>query len=57
MSILPTVGGRLADRSSVCRELTQEGVELADGHVLAPTRPGLGLTLRRDFARRITVPV
>ncbi len=38
-------------------ELTEEGFELVDGHVLAPTRPGLGLTLRRDFVREITVPV
>lgn len=36
-------------------ELTEEGFELVDGHVLAPTRPGLGLTLRRDFVSRITV--
>lgn len=28
---------------------------LVDGHVVAPTRPGLGLTLRRDFVSRITV--
>ena len=38
-------------------ELTEEGFELVDGHVLAPTRPGLGLTLRRDYVREITVPV
>jgi L-alanine-DL-glutamate epimerase-like enolase superfamily enzyme len=38
-------------------ELTEEGFELVDGHVLAPTRPGLGLTLRRDCVREITVPV
>ncbi len=36
-------------------ELVEEPFELADGHVAAPVRPGLGLTLRRDFARRITV--
>jgi D-galactarolactone cycloisomerase len=36
-------------------ELTEEGFELVDGHVLAPTRPGLGLTLRRDFMSQITV--
>jgi L-alanine-DL-glutamate epimerase-like enolase superfamily enzyme len=36
-------------------ELTEEGFELVDGYVLAPTRPGLGLTLRRDFVSRITV--
>jgi len=34
----------------------EESVELEDGYVLAPTRPGLGLTLRRDFVRQITVP-
>jgi D-galactarolactone cycloisomerase len=37
-------------------ELTEEGFELVDGHVRAPERPGLGLTLRRDFVREITVP-
>ena len=26
-----------------------------DGHLLAPEKPGLGLTLRRDFVRSITV--
>jgi L-alanine-DL-glutamate epimerase-like enolase superfamily enzyme len=38
-------------------ELTEESFELLDGHVLAPSRPGLGLTLRRDFVRRISVAV
>jgi D-galactarolactone cycloisomerase len=38
-------------------ELSEEGFELVDGHVLAPTGPGLGLTLRRDFVREITVSV
>ena len=38
-------------------DLTEEGFDLVDGHVPAPTRPGLGLTLRRDFVREITVPV
>jgi L-alanine-DL-glutamate epimerase-like enolase superfamily enzyme len=38
-------------------DLSEEGFELVDGHVLAPTRPGLGLTLRRDLVREITVPV
>jgi L-alanine-DL-glutamate epimerase-like enolase superfamily enzyme len=37
-------------------DLVEEDFELEDGHVLAPTRPGLGLTLRRDFVTRITVP-
>ena len=36
-------------------ELVQEPFELVDGHVLAPDRPGLGLTLDRDVARAITV--
>jgi len=35
----------------------EEGFELVDGHVPAPTRPGLGLTLRRHFVRETTVPV
>jgi L-alanine-DL-glutamate epimerase-like enolase superfamily enzyme len=38
-------------------ELAEEAVELEDGFVLAPTAPGLGLTLRRDFVEQITVPV
>ena len=38
-------------------ELTEDGFELVDGHVLAPSAPGLGLTLRRDFVREITVAV
>jgi L-alanine-DL-glutamate epimerase-like enolase superfamily enzyme len=37
-------------------ELCEEPFDLVDGHVLAPERPGLGLTLRRDFVRAITVP-
>ena len=38
-------------------DLTEEGFELVDGHVLAPDRPGLGLTLRRDVVEKITVPL
>ena len=38
-------------------DLTEEGFELVDGYVTAPDRPGLGLTLRRDFVREITVRV
>src|SRR5215468_7315659 len=38
-------------------DLTEEGFDLVDGDVMAPERPGLGLTLRRDFVREITVPV
>jgi L-alanine-DL-glutamate epimerase-like enolase superfamily enzyme len=38
-------------------ELVREPFDLVDGHVLAPDRPGLGLTLDRDFVRSITVPV
>jgi L-alanine-DL-glutamate epimerase-like enolase superfamily enzyme len=30
-------------------------VQLEDGYVLAPTGPGLGLTLRRDFVERVSV--
>jgi L-alanine-DL-glutamate epimerase-like enolase superfamily enzyme len=36
-------------------DLVQEPFDLRDGHVLAPERPGLGLTLDRDFVRSITV--
>jgi D-galactarolactone cycloisomerase len=36
-------------------ELVQEPFELVDGHVLAPDRPGLGLTLNRDVVRAISV--
>ncbi len=38
-------------------DLTEEGFDLVDGYVTAPERPGLGLTLRRDFLREIIVPV
>jgi L-alanine-DL-glutamate epimerase-like enolase superfamily enzyme len=38
-------------------ELVEEGFELDDGHVLAPDRPGLGVTVRRDFAAKHTVAV
>jgi L-alanine-DL-glutamate epimerase-like enolase superfamily enzyme len=34
-------------------DLVEEAVALEDGHVLAPTGPGLGLTLRRDFVERV----
>jgi L-alanine-DL-glutamate epimerase-like enolase superfamily enzyme len=37
-------------------DLVEETVDLEDGHVLAPDRPGLGLTLRRDYVKEITVP-
>ena len=36
-------------------ELVEESFELRDGAVLAPQRAGLGLTLRREFVRAITV--
>jgi L-alanine-DL-glutamate epimerase-like enolase superfamily enzyme len=36
-------------------DLVQEPFDLRDGHVLPPERPGLGLTLDRDFVRSITV--
>ena len=38
-------------------ELVEEEIAFADGHVLAPTGPGLGLTLRRDFVERVRVKV
>ena len=38
-------------------DLVEEQVELENGCVLAPSRPGLGLTLRRDFVKSITVAV
>jgi L-alanine-DL-glutamate epimerase-like enolase superfamily enzyme len=36
-------------------DLVQEAVAFEDGHVLAPTGPGLGLTLKRDFVERVAV--
>ena len=36
-------------------ELVEEPFDLVDGHLVAPESPGLGLTLRRDYARSITV--
>lgn len=38
-------------------ELVAEPIAFEDGHVLAPTGPGLGLTLRRDFVERVRVAV
>ena len=38
-------------------DLVEEEIDLEDGHVLAPTGPGLGLTLRREFVKSITVGV
>ena len=38
-------------------ELVEERIAFADGHVLAPTGPGLGLTLRREFVERVRVAV
>ena len=38
-------------------ELVEEEIAFEDGHVLAPSRPGLGLTLRRDFVKEWTVAV
>jgi L-alanine-DL-glutamate epimerase-like enolase superfamily enzyme len=35
-------------------DLVEEPFDLVDGDVLAPDRPGLGLTLNRDFVRSIT---
>jgi L-alanine-DL-glutamate epimerase-like enolase superfamily enzyme len=37
-------------------DLVEEPFELQDGYVLAPDRPGLGLTLNRDFVRSVSVP-
>jgi L-alanine-DL-glutamate epimerase-like enolase superfamily enzyme len=38
-------------------ELVEERIAFEDGHVLAPTAPGLGLTLRREFVERVRVAV
>ena len=38
-------------------DLVEEEIAFEDGHVLAPTGPGLGLTLRRDFVERVRVAV
>ena len=38
-------------------DLVEEAIAFEDGHVLAPTGPGLGLTLRRDFVERVRVAV
>ena len=35
-------------------DLVEEPFDLVDGYVLAPDRPGLGLTLNRDFVRSVT---
>ena len=38
-------------------ELVEEEIAFEDGHVLAPTGPGLGLTLRRDWVESVRVAV
>jgi L-alanine-DL-glutamate epimerase-like enolase superfamily enzyme len=38
-------------------DLVEEEIPFEDGHLLAPTGPGLGLTLRRDFVERVRVAV
>jgi L-alanine-DL-glutamate epimerase-like enolase superfamily enzyme len=37
-------------------DLLEEPFELVDGFIVPTDRPGLGVTLRRDFVRSITVP-
>ena len=37
-------------------DLLEEPFELVDGFIVPSDRPGLGVTLRRDFVRSITVP-
>ena len=37
-------------------DLVEEPFDLVDGFIVPSDRPGLGLTLRRDFVRSITVP-
>ena len=36
-------------------DLVEEPFDLRDGYVAAPEKPGLGLTLRRDFVRSVAV--
>lgn len=36
-------------------DLVEEGFDPREGHVLAPERPGLGVTLRRDVVRKLTL--
>jgi L-alanine-DL-glutamate epimerase-like enolase superfamily enzyme len=38
-------------------DLVEEEIAFEDGHLLAPTAPGLGLRLRRDFVERVRVAV
>jgi L-alanine-DL-glutamate epimerase-like enolase superfamily enzyme len=38
-------------------DLLEEPFELVDGFIIPSDRPGLGITLRGDFVRSITVPV
>ena len=37
------------------RHLTEGRIELVDGYVVPSERPGLGITLRRDVVRAISV--
>jgi L-alanine-DL-glutamate epimerase-like enolase superfamily enzyme len=42
--------------NALLHDLLEEPFELVDGHIIPSDRPGLGITLRRDFVRSITVP-
>jgi L-alanine-DL-glutamate epimerase-like enolase superfamily enzyme len=42
--------------NALLHDLLEEPFELVDGSIIPSDRPGLGLTLRRDFVRAITVP-
>jgi L-alanine-DL-glutamate epimerase-like enolase superfamily enzyme len=42
--------------NALLHDLPEEPFELVDGHIVPSDRPGLGITLRRDVVRAITVP-
>jgi L-alanine-DL-glutamate epimerase-like enolase superfamily enzyme len=48
-------GVRATHAHHVCPRVLEESFDLKDGSVAAPERPGLGVTLRREVVRRLTV--
>ena len=47
--------GLILEHITWCEALFEEPLQVADGHVLLPQRPGIGLTLSREALRRFRV--
>jgi L-alanine-DL-glutamate epimerase-like enolase superfamily enzyme len=42
--------------NALLNDLVTEPFDLVDGYVIPNDRPGLGITLNRDFVRAVSVP-